>query len=56
MKKNIYKHKETGKTIVTSEELSEDHWEQVNVIKGAKMESEDVKTKSKKKKKSKGDK
>lgn len=50
MQKNIYKHKETGNTMVTSEKLSPEHWEKVNVIKGAKMERGEAFSKSKRKK------
>ena len=45
MKKTIYKHKETGKRVVTSEKLSPKHWKKVNIIKGAKMEGPEVHTK-----------
>lgn len=45
MKKNIYKNKKTGQKVVTSEKLDSKHWEKVNVIKGAKMEGNEVRTK-----------
>lgn len=51
MKKHIYRNKETGQKVVTSETLAPEHWEQVNVIKGAKMEGAEVHTKSKRVKK-----
>jgi hypothetical protein len=42
MKKNIYKHKTTGKKVVTSEKLSAQHWKKIGEKRGAKMESDEV--------------
>lgn len=42
MKQNIYKNKKTGKKVITSEKLDSEHWEKVSMIKGAKMEGNEV--------------
>ena len=48
MIKNIYKHKKTGKKVVTSETLDSLHWEKVNEWRTGQMEPTNVRTKKSK--------
>jgi len=45
MNKNVYKNKETGKVVITSEKLSSKHWTKIGVRKNMLMDKSKVNTK-----------
>lgn len=45
MKKNVYRHKKTGKKIVTGETLDSKHWEKIKEWRTGQLETVKIRTK-----------